>query len=299
MRKILLALHGGPTAEGAIRIARLLGDRTGAIIDAVAVLEPLPVLDYGYGPVYIPDAETEDALAETLRKDVKEQLRRAGLGNARLSILRGQRVASIVSAAAARQADLIVAGIGPHHFTDRALGGETALQLAQQASTPILAVPAQMSAFPHRILAAVDFSPASVAALRVALSMLGGGERVELVHVAAAAQIGSVQLGPTHPNNARRRLEDFVSEIEVPAHTRTVASVFAGDPARTLLDAAAQSGAELIVLGSHGYGPWQRLMLGSVSSKVLRLATCAVLVYPARCLTASGASERRLAAAEA
>ncbi|HEX6965265.1 MAG TPA: universal stress protein, partial [Gemmatimonadaceae bacterium] len=36
--------------------------------------------------------------------------------------------------------------------------------------------------------------------------------------------------------------------------------------------------ADLIALGSHGYGMWKRFMLGSVASKVLRLATCSVLV---------------------
>jgi hypothetical protein len=80
MRKILLGLHGGATAEGAARTAQMLRARSGASIDAVAVLEPLPIIDYGYGAGYIADPSTEDQLGEQLHVDVEKQLTRAGLG---------------------------------------------------------------------------------------------------------------------------------------------------------------------------------------------------------------------------
>ena len=291
MRKILLAVHGGATADGAAHVARLLRDRTGASLDIVAVLEPLPIMDYGYGPVYIPDADTEDALAEDLRVEVDGQLSRCGLAGCRFTVLRGPRVSSIAAAAVARSADLIVLGIGPHRLTDRALGGETSLHLAAQASTPVLAIPPQTRGLPQRILAAVDFSGASIGAARVVKSMLSGHERVEFAHATTAARIGRVVVGPSHARDAERRLTEFACQIGVPPGTHIHTSVLAGDPARALIDTAAQTGAELIALGSHGYTSWQRLLLGSVSSRVLRLAECAVLIYPARCARAASAAE--------
>jgi nucleotide-binding universal stress UspA family protein len=292
MKKILLALHGGPTADGAAHVARLLGARTGASIDAVAVLEPLPIIDCGYGPVYIPDPNTEDALEDQLHAEVEKQLARCDLGGAKLSVLRGPRTAMICDLAAACSAGVIVVDIGPHHLTDRALGNETALHLAQQASTPVLAVPAGMRSLPRRILVAVDFGPSSLAAARLAGSLLTTGDTLQLAHVGAAAQIGSVVVGPAPMDEAEERMEKFAAQVNLPAAVHLVTCAFGGEPARTLLELATQTNADVIALGSHGYSLWQRVLLGSVSSKVLRLAPCAVLIYPSRCVATPEQSER-------
>ena len=291
MKRLLLAVHGGTSADGAVHVARLLRARTGASIEAVAVLEPLPIFDYGYGPVYIPDPNTEDALADQLQAQAEKQLARCGLAGVALSVLRGHRTATIVDLAKARSADLIVVGAGPHHFADRALGGETALQLAQHASTPVLAVPAGMRTLPRRALVAIDFSPSSAAAARLATSLLTEGDTLELAHVAAAAQIGAVVLGPARMGEAENRMEQFAAELNVPTGIQLTTRVFGGEPTRTLLDVATQTHAEIIALGSHGYGLWQRVLLGTVSSRVLRLASCAVLIYPSRCVPSAESRE--------
>lgn len=51
-----------------------------------------------------------------------------------------------------------------------------------------------------------------------------------------------------------------------------------GSPARVIVELAETWGADLIVVGSHGYGFWNRALLGSVSSAVVHLAPCSVLV---------------------
>ena len=298
MKKLLLAVHGGATADGAVDVARLLRARTGASIEVVAVLEPLPVFDYGNGPVYIPDPNTEDALEDQLRAAVGKQLARCGLAGATVSVLRGHHTTMIVDLAKARSADLVVVGAGAHHFTDRLLGGETALQLAQHGSTPVLAVPTGMRSLPRRALAAIDFSPSSGAAARLAASLLTEGDTLELAHIAAAAQIGAVVLGPAHIGEAERRMERFAAELKIPAGIQLTTSVFGGEPTRTLLDVAAHTHTDVIALGSHGYGLWQRILLGTVSSTVLRLAPCAVLIYPSRCIPAAATRKAVTTSAE-
>ena len=54
--------------------------------------------------------------------------------------------------------------------------------------------------------------------------------------------------------------------------------VIAGSPQRAIVEKAQEWGADLIVVGSHGYGFWARLMLGSVSNSIVHNATCSVLV---------------------
>ena len=51
-----------------------------------------------------------------------------------------------------------------------------------------------------------------------------------------------------------------------------------GRASRVIVEAAADWDADLIVLGSHGYGFWERNLLGSVSDSVVHHAPCSVMV---------------------
>ena len=51
-----------------------------------------------------------------------------------------------------------------------------------------------------------------------------------------------------------------------------------GDPAEVIVDAAKETGADLIVVGTRGLSTAERVLLGSVSTKVLHDAPCDVLV---------------------
>jgi len=51
-----------------------------------------------------------------------------------------------------------------------------------------------------------------------------------------------------------------------------------GSPRNVILDEAEKWGADLIVMGSHGYSAWERFLLGSVSRAVLAHAKCSVEV---------------------
>jgi len=55
-----------------------------------------------------------------------------------------------------------------------------------------------------------------------------------------------------------------------------------GQPATRILERAASLPADFIVMGTHGAGGFERLVLGSVTEKVLRKATCPVLTVPPR-----------------
>jgi nucleotide-binding universal stress UspA family protein len=56
------------------------------------------------------------------------------------------------------------------------------------------------------------------------------------------------------------------------------ARVRSQSPVTTILEQADEEGADLIVVGSHGKGPAQRFLIGSVSERVARYAPCSVLV---------------------
>jgi nucleotide-binding universal stress UspA family protein len=70
--------------------------------------------------------------------------------------------------------------------------------------------------------------------------------------------------------------------------------VASGHPANVVLERARALPADLIVIGTHGTGGFEHLMLGSVTEKVLRKAPCAVLTVPPRSGTTSRLPFRRI-----
>jgi nucleotide-binding universal stress UspA family protein len=289
MSRILLATHGGPSADGAAYIASRLAARWRASLDVLGVVEPFPplgapLLETGFGVGVVPSPEDYIAPHEALRACVAAQLQRC-LVEGTAPVLRvGAAAPEISDAARTSGADLIVVGLGPHGVIDRALGGETALQLVQLAGTPVLAVPAEARVLPRRVAAAIDFTATSVRAARAAAQCLAAGDALDLVHVLPEhphAPPGS----PTSPDGGR--LRELAAHL-VPSGVEVVAVELRGDPARSLLAYLESAGADLIALGSHGYGLWKRLALGSVASKVMRLATRAVLVAPIGSISVPG-----------
>jgi len=59
-------------------------------------------------------------------------------------------------------------------------------------------------------------------------------------------------------------------------------NILPGPPRSVILEEAERWNADLIVIGSHGYGAWQRFLLGSVSQAVVSHARCSVEVVRSR-----------------
>jgi nucleotide-binding universal stress UspA family protein len=283
MQEIVLATHGGPSADGAARVASQIAERLGVPLVCLVVYEPMPIVDYGYGITYVPTPEDDDAVRRALVASAREQFRRCGLREPTIEVRTGLIVSEIAAAASAVGARLIVAGLGSHSVVDRALGGEAALHLAQTAHTPIMAVPGQATTLPHRVLVAMDFSATSILAARVAASWLVAGDELHLMTVIPTHH--EPQRAPGTPEAAGvNRLRELATELGVASGVRVEANEASGDPARTLLEQAQRVEADLLALGSHGYGAVKRLVLGSVASKVMRVSTRAILVAPVGCL---------------
>ena len=58
--------------------------------------------------------------------------------------------------------------------------------------------------------------------------------------------------------------------------------ILTGSPKRIIVEEAERWGADLIVVGSHGYRSWERMLLGSVSQAVAMHAECSVEIVRAR-----------------
>jgi nucleotide-binding universal stress UspA family protein len=120
--------------------------------------------------------------------------------------------------------------------------------------------------------AALDEAARLAAKFGGSLRVIGVATPVPAMGAAAAAQAGG-EAGP----DFQTQLNDAVAEL--PAELRALPVFERGDPVEKLLDAA-EMGVDLLVLGSRGFGPVMRLLIGSVSSRVIRKAPCPVLVVP-------------------
>ena len=81
--------------------------------------------------------------------------------------------------------------------------------------------------------------------------------------------------------NASKLLETTVDRIKAHFGEKklTVTSeVLFGSPESRIVETAEATHPDLIVLGSHGYSRWERLLLGSVSDSVVHHAPCSVLI---------------------
>lgn len=132
-------------------------------------------------------------------------------------------------------------------------------------------------------------TPESRAALEESVLLAGRGP-------AAIRLIGITEVLPRLPDRARSAapppgsvpgrdgtadLETALSAAaaELPSELRALSVHERGDPVERLLEQAAQ-GVDLLVLGSRGFGPVMRVLVGSVSAKVVRRASCPVLIVP-------------------
>ncbi len=136
-----------------------------------------------------------------------------------------------------------------------------------------------------RILLPVDFSGRSRGAARHAatLARLFGAE-VTVLHVVSpphyefsVLESGSAVLDRLYAARIEQLRKDLEGQLtEELSGVNTVRVLEAGDPARKIVEYA-HKGADLIIMPTHGYGPFRRFILGSVTAKVLHDADCPVM----------------------
>jgi nucleotide-binding universal stress UspA family protein len=131
------------------------------------------------------------------------------------------------------------------------------------------------------ILAPTDFSELSAEGLRYA-SQLAKDTGAALVILNVAVVDESNTVSKTEMERHRARLDEFVAgQIPIGEAKQKIRKiVVAGQPYGAILDCAGNEGADLIVMSSHGRTGLSRMLIGSVTDKILRGSSCPVLVVP-------------------
>jgi nucleotide-binding universal stress UspA family protein len=133
-----------------------------------------------------------------------------------------------------------------------------------------------------RILAAADFSETSDKAFDYALSLAKVFEaEVVVLHVLQEPILYQAETAQKYRDAFERKMQD---KLDAMLHRHTCEGVKVttvmkpGAPFVEIIQFAQDENVDLIVLGTHGHGPVQHMLMGSVAEKVVRKAKCPVLV---------------------
>jgi nucleotide-binding universal stress UspA family protein len=193
-------------------------------------------------------------------------------------------------------AELVVLGARGLGGIKRFLLGSVSLAVARHVSCPVLVVKGRPRKKLENVLVAMDGSEDSFQALRFLLSLpLGRQTKLRLLSV-----VEPIRYPASAPGALRGHLTQMLKELESERRgqlekvlegaaaqlegsiTRVTRSTPTGDPADVIVAGAAARDTDLVVVGARGLGGMTRLLLGSVSEKVLRYAGCPVLITKER-----------------
>lgn len=281
---LLIPTDGSSGADAAVMAARALAEREGLSAELLTVFERSPSYDVPLA-TGMSSLELDLIAKQTLWQDIEAQRRRIDPAGERWPVTFEEGDASRVIAGVARDRldPLIVMGLGHHGMIERMVGRELALDVVRQGAAPVLAVHPEMPRLPRYALAALDFSSASIEAARVALYLLGGSGTLYLAFVRPATAVPLAEPAPWEvPSEQMLRVlfGEVRRSLGAPVGVALEPVVLHGDPTRALLSFAAEQGVELMAAGTHGYTMVERMLMGSVSTRLLRSADCSVVIAP-------------------
>jgi len=131
------------------------------------------------------------------------------------------------------------------------------------------------------VVVPVDFSENTEPAVNAALEFVDSPSKVNVIHVLFALDAVSpgVVFGGVTDESRTEKINEHFEELKKSLDAPDLGTeVRVGNPGVQITDYARELEADLIVIPSHGYHGFKRMVLGSVAERVIRLATCDVYV---------------------
>ena len=288
IRNILLATDGSPAAHHALTAAADLARRSSALLHLVTAYDVAPSSVLAYAPYIGPDSAWH-----AFEVDARELL----VAEKGLAVTLGATVGSIhiacepaftavMDVAEIVDADLVVVGSRELGGLKRVLVGSVSEHVVHSVHRPVLIVRGDEASWPPAQLI-VGFDNTSAA-------KRAGQFAATIAHLYKDAAIGLVEaepemsvaddwfLGPDDRDEINSRpMNAFARTLDPIAGRVVETSSVVGDAAETLFATGRElPGAKLLVVGSRDLGPVRRLLLGSVSTKLLHAGRDALLVVP-------------------
>jgi len=275
--RLLVGYDGSDGGRDALELARVLAGMTdaGALVVTVLPYGPLPVSYAVLGP-------EEGKETEPLFEQAREAL--AGIEVETRAYGGGSPAEVMNDLAEAEQVDLIVVGSPHRGAIGRAVIGSVAEGLLHGAPCPVVAAPRGYAGERHdpfrTIAVAFDGTAEAKAALARAEDLArvtNGTIRILTVAEPTVAIPGAVGYTPPLPPDPEEIVREGIATVDrrLAAEGRSLSG-----PAADVIAETCEEGVDLLVAGSRRYGPVTRVLLGSVSTRLIHTAPCPVLVVP-------------------
>ena len=287
LKNLLVCTDGSEYSEGAIREAIRLAKTTGATLTALSVIDFNPEFE-----ALAPD------LVDKMEKDIRKHLtlvrERAAVESVKMqafTMLSDAPYMGIAKEAEKSGADLIIMGRRGRTGLKRLLMGSVTKRVIGHSPCSVLVVPRDARIDCKKILCGTDGSVYSNAAAAEAVMIAKRCEAelifISVVHAETASPLDIVHSQMNRGLIAENELKLAESGLKAAkgyAEKEGIMSeglVLAGRPYEVIVNSAREKGSDLIVVGSHGRTGVDRLLMGSVTERVVGTAECAVLVVKA------------------
>jgi nucleotide-binding universal stress UspA family protein len=277
-QKILVAFDGSPSGENALRQALRLACDEKCWVRVVTVVPPFEGELELTGVADIHEAILRPARALLARA---EAIARESGALLKASIEAGEVSQRIAAVAAAERCGLVVMGRRGMTRLERAMVGSVTARVIGLSPVDVLVVPRDAVIGWKTVLVATDGSRHSAAAAAKAVDFAAsyGGRVVALAVVDLPDEVHAV--APAAVDRFMEKARGYAREVATLAEkagVESAAAVREGDAAAVIVRLAQEQGAGVIAMGSHGRTGLARLLMGSVTEKVIGHAACAVLV---------------------
>lgn len=293
----ILVAAGERALESTLRSAGCLAGYLSRRVHVVSVLHASPVLQWSGAPHGFDDRSELDR-AKALGGVIEHTLDK--IFGARpdwtVDVLRGDPARTLTGAARGEGASLIVMGIGRTRPLDRLFGSESTLATIRLSDCPVLVLAGELHAPPSTVVVGTDFSATSANAVRHALPLLSRRATLIFAHVWQPMNVDTVrESDETYRRQLPARFCRFIATLDLPSSITVRQEILEGYAAERVLDLAEAVRADLVVVGRHGRAALERLLIGSVATRVVRGTTRSVLVAPEQVMVpptvAPGASD--------
>ncbi len=266
--KFLLATDGSEYSEGAIREALSLSKQCSSKLIAVSVVKTNLEFEVNMPQVIEKEEEETSKHLEAIKMRASQE----GIDCETSAPHSDEPYRDIVDLAAKSRAGVIIMGRHGRTGLPRLMMGSVTARVIGHSPCNVLFVPPDAKVECRNILVATDGSEFSEAAAREAIDIAKKYESaIAVVSVAwNDAELSAVE------NNVKQ-IVDLAKADGVWAEGQTLI----GKPYEVIVDTAKQRHADLIIIGSHGRKGLKRLLMGSVTERVIGHTETAVLVVKA------------------
>jgi len=285
--KLLLAINNDDNAPAAIQITAALSHRGAqpTVLRTLELMTPVPGGNAADTTFLYAQAALGGELAQG-QENIISHIIRETLGSAPpwpIKSVVGDPAATISYVAEQEEADLLVMGIHHHGKLSQAIGENTATRVMSKASMPVLGVRADTVELPRLVMVATDFGNASWEAAHLAANLVDPHGTIVIAHVSLPVPViedGDEGAALVQREGIEHSFERLANEIKAGKSIEVRLVTREGDPGTELLAAAEQINPDLITTASQRHRLLTRLMLGSVSRKLVRDGRWSMLIAP-------------------